>query len=191
MSHFRIVSFFPASILVLAMGIALAAPPPGRDSKSANAGAEDSLTDDDKPAKSNKIEKTDAEWMKLLSREQFRVARKGGVERPFSGPYWKYKKDGVYRCICCQEPLFDSKSKVDAKNGYACFSRPIDADAMTIMADKTSLQCVRCDARLGKTSGDPGQPGVGGGAQYVVNSHSIKFVPRDEFDKEAKGKGIK
>ncbi len=103
--------------------------------------------DDERP---KKVVKSDSEWMKILSREQYRVTRKKQTERPFTGNLWKNKKDGVYVCVCCGQPLFDSKAKFDAKNGYPCFNTVIDEKAITVAGDKKRIECSRCDANLGQ-----------------------------------------
>ncbi len=125
----------------------------------AGAGKKTAAGDTDDDERPKKVVKSDSEWMKILSREQFRVARKKQSERPFTGIMWKNKKDGVYVCVCCGQPLFDSKAKFDAKNGYPCFNAVIDEKAVTIAGDKKRIECSRCDANLGQVITNGGQPG--------------------------------
>ena len=109
-----------------------------------------------------KVVKTDKDWLKILTREQFRVTRKGGAERPFQGKMWNNNKDGIYVCLCCGRPLFDSTEKFDAKNGYPCFNEPIDEKVITIASDKKKIECSRCDANLGQLLASNGSQTGGG-----------------------------
>ena len=73
----------------------------------------------------DKIEKTEEEWQKSLTDEQFRVTRRKGTERAFSGAYWNTKEPGVYQCVCCGQPLFDAHSKFDSGTGWPSFWEPV------------------------------------------------------------------
>src|SRR5437588_3011470 len=75
-----------------------------------------------------KVEKTDEEWRKLLTDEQYRVTRRKGTERAFTGEYWNSKEPGVYRCVCCGQPLFNSDTKFDSGTGWPSFWQPVDKD---------------------------------------------------------------
>src|SRR5262245_39717130 len=103
----------------------------------------------------DKIHKTDAEWRQELTEEQFQVTRKRGTERPFTGEYCHAKKDGVYTCVCCGQPLFDSKTKFDSGSGWPSFYQPIDEEKVASESDashgmvRTEVLCSRCDAHLG------------------------------------------
>jgi peptide-methionine (R)-S-oxide reductase len=141
-----------------------------------------SAADDDEDAEPKRVVKTDAEWKKILTKEQFRVARKKGTERAFSGAYWKVtKKEGVYQCVCCGQPLFDSKTKFDSGTGWPSFYDPIDKKVITLHEDRseaevrTEVECSRCDAHLGHVFEDGPRPT---GLRFCMNSASLKFVPR-------------
>lgn len=119
-----------------------------------------------------KIVKSDGEWLKMLSREQFNVTRKGKPEAPGLGKNWSNTKDGVYVCVCCGQPLFDSTAKINGVRGYPCFKSTIDSDAVTIASDKKKIECTRCDANLGQVMANNGQQGggqPGGGPQQPPN----------------------
>ena len=129
-----------------------------------------------------KIEKTDAEWKAQLTPAQYKVARKSGTERAFTGDYWDAKTDGVYECICCGKPLFTSDSKFDSGTGWPSFWQPVDESAIEEREDRrlfmrrTEVVCSDCDAHLGHVFPD-GPPPTG--QRYCLNSESLSLRPKE------------
>ncbi len=132
--------------------------------------------------RNGKVDKSDAEWRELLTEEQYRVTRLKATERAFTGAYWKTKDDGVYVCVCCGQPLFDSKTKFDSGTGWPSYSEPIDDDNVSLLADNSGLMprteviCSSCDAHLGHAFCDGPQAN---GTRFCINSAALKFVPRE------------
>lgn len=123
-----------------------------------------------------KVQKTDAEWQKELTPEQFEVARKKGTERAFTGAYWNFNEKGAYSCVCCGEPLFESDTKFDAGCGWPSFFQPISEQAVTFEEDNTygmtrvEVMCSKCGAHLGHVFDDGPKPT---GQRFCINSVSV------------------
>ncbi|HXT18942.1 MAG TPA: peptide-methionine (R)-S-oxide reductase MsrB [Gemmatimonadaceae bacterium] len=126
----------------------------------------------------SKIEKSDAEWAKELTPEQYRIAREKGTERAFTGQYWDSHTPGVYKCVCCGEPLFTSDTKFDSGSGWPSFYDALNAGAIATEEDnghfmrRTEIHCAKCGCHLGHLFDDGPKPT---GLRYCVNSASLKL----------------
>ena len=130
-----------------------------------------------------KIEKTEAEWRRQLTPEQYTVTRKAGTERAFSGKYWDTKAAGTYVCVCCGQPLFASDTKYDSGTGWPSFWAPVAEEAVSTREDRslwstrTEVLCSACDAHLGHVFPDGPQPT---GQRYCMNSASLSLQPEQK-----------
>ena len=130
-----------------------------------------------------KIHKTDEDWAKELSPEQFHITRRHGTERAFTGPWLDNKAPGTYACVCCGRPLFDAGTKYESGSGWPSFYQPVDPEAIAMFEDnslamtRVEIRCADCDAHLGHVFPDGPEPT---GLRYCTNGAALSFRPKDQ-----------
>src|SRR6476660_1909333 len=126
-----------------------------------------------------KITKSDEEWKRILSADQYYITRQAGTEAPYSSPLLNVHESGTFECVCCDLPLFSSKSKFESGTGWPSFWAPIDKRNIlertdhTLAETRTEVLCARCDAHLGHVFDDGPMPT---GLRYCMNAVALKFT---------------
>ena len=132
---------------------------------------------------SDKIIKTDEEWKKELTPEQYHILREKGTERAFTGKYWDNHELGIYICAACSTELFESNTKFESSCGWPSYFEPIDSSRIIYKDDnnfgmkRTEVMCAKCGGHLGHVF-DDGPPPTG--LRYCINSGSMKFIPKEK-----------
>jgi peptide-methionine (R)-S-oxide reductase len=130
-------------------------------------------------APDRRVEKSEAEWLEILSPDEFRITRKKGTERAFTGEYCEAHEPGLYACRCCDTPLFDSSQKFESGTGWPSFTDPVKENVIKYEADtsfgmtRVEVMCAVCDCHLGHVFPDGPPPS---GLRFCINSASIRIT---------------
>ena len=128
-----------------------------------------------------RLHRSDDEWRKRLAVDEFQMTRRADTELAYTGAYWNFHGDGLYRCVCCGTALFDSRTKFDSGTGWPSFSEPMAKENVTESIDgtfgirRTAVACTLCEGHLGHVFDDGPPPG---GLRYCMNSVALRFIPR-------------
>lgn len=174
------------TVAMLATGLPVAAREDAMDGTDAAGDAgtiEIYSVDEGRLVETSRVERSEEEWRRELSDEQFRIAREHGTEPAFTGPHWDRKDEGVYRCAACGADLFLSTTKFESGTGWPSFTRPVHPDNIGTSKDRklfwqvrTEVHCVRCGAHLGHVFEDGPAPT---GLRYCLNGTVLDFEPKD------------